>query len=180
MVSAAAQTAAIPFRRSDYDKHIQDNILSLLLRRINTAKDSSHLLLKYQLFRELLAENKTIEISQFIDKFQKEFIGLRDERKKSTQVTKRVVSNKKNNYIESVNFKRLFPQADVLFEYSEYGTAAREVLWEAVEGGKKNDIEFLPISNLFKKQSHFNGVLLETYSNEAFEGFKGFQFDFYF
>ena len=180
MVSAAAHTAAIPFRRSDYDKRIQDNILSLLLRRIKGTKDSSSLLLKYQRFRELLSENKTTEINQFIDKFQKEFMDLNPERKNSSQIFKQIPSGKKNNYVNSIHFRRLFPQARVLFENSEYGTAAREILWETIEGGEKNDIEFLPNDGLFKKQFYFNGMLIETYSNDAFEGFKGYQLDFYF
>jgi len=180
MVSAAAQTAAIPLRRSDYDKRIQDNILSLLLRRIKEKTNSSSILLKYQQFRELLAENKTTEISQFINKFQKELNSLNNDSKKDTQSKQHVVTNKKNNYVNSIHFKRLFPQADVLFEFSEYGIAAREILWESVEGGKKGDIEYLSNSGIFKRQSCFNGILLESYSNESFDGFKGFQLDFYF
>ena len=180
MVSAAAQNAAIPLRRSDYDKRIQDNILSLLLRRIKETKDSSPLLLKYQRFRELLAENKTSEVTQFLDKFQRELSGLNQEKSKSKQETKQVVSNKKNTFINSKDFKKLFPQAQVLFEMSEYGTAAREVLWETVEGRNKNDVGFLQNTGLLKKKSYFNGVLLESYSSDAFEGFKGYQLDFYF
>ncbi|MEA1883866.1 MAG: hypothetical protein U9N62_05015 [Thermotogota bacterium] len=179
MVSAAAQTAAIPIRRTDYDKRIQDNILSLLLRRIKENNNSSSLMLKYQRFRELLAEDKTSDIRQF-DKFQKELIDLKNDSKKDTKIKQHVISNKKNNYINSTHFKRLFPKAPVLFEFSEYGVAAREILWETVEGGKKGDIEILPNTGLFKKQSSFNGVLMETYSNDSFEGFKGFQLDFYF
>ena len=180
MVSAAVQNAAIPLRRSDYDKRIQENILSLLLRRIKENTNSSSLIVKYQRFRELLAENKTSEISQFIDKFQKELIGLNDDRQKNAQAKQQVVSNRKNNYVNSIHFKRLFPQANVLFELSEYGIAAREVLRETIEGVKKGDIEYLSNSGMFKKQSCFNGMLLESYSNESFDGFKGFQLDFYF
>jgi hypothetical protein len=180
MVSAAAQTAAIPLRRSDYDKRIQDNILSLLLKRIKETKDSAPLMLKYQRFRELLAENKTSEVTQFLEKFQKELSGLKQEKSESKQATKHVISNKKNNFINSKHFQKLFPQAHVLFEFSEYGTAAREVLWETVEGRNKNDIGFMQNAGLLKKQSVFNGVLLESYSSDAFEGFKGYQLDFYY
>lgn len=180
MVSAAAQTAAIPLRHSDYDKRIQDNILSLLLRRIKESTNSSSLLLKYQQFRELLAENKTSEISQFIDKFQKELLGFNNDSKKATKTKQHVVSNKKNNFVNSMHFKRLFPLGNVLFELNEYGIAAREILRENVEGFKKGDIEYLSNFGIFKKQFCFNNLLLESYSNESFEGFKGYQMDFYF
>ncbi|MFP4460774.1 MAG: hypothetical protein ACOC34_01830 [Thermotogota bacterium] len=181
MVSAAAQTAVIPIRRSDYDKRVQDNILSLLLRRIKEIKESSSssLLLKYQHLRELLTENKTTEVSQYLDKFYRELTSLNQVRIKEIPSNKYAVKNKKNSYVNSTHFEKLFPKADVLFEISEYGIAAREVLREAIDGQKKGEIEFLPNSNLFKNQWYFNGYYMESYSNNAFEGFKGLQFDFH-
>src|SRR6056297_1835887 len=180
MVSAAGHTVAIPYRRTDYDKRIQDNILSLLLRKIKETDDSEPLLLKYQRFREVLAENKSNEISQFLDKFQKELSGLRNETPSRKQAAKRIINNKKNHFITSKNFKKLFPQAQVLFEFNKYGTAAREVLQEAVQGHEKSDPEFLKNAGFFKKQAAFNGFLLESYSDASFEGFKGIQLDFHY
>jgi|SRR6056297_3434425 len=178
MVSAAAHVAAVNLRRSDYDKRIQDNILSLLLRRINEAKDKSPLLLKYQRFRELLTEKKTTEIDQFINKFNKELSTLKDFAKDLPH-SKPVSNNRKNDFVNSPNFKKLFPQADVLFEFSEYGVTARELLRENVSGNKKTNMEFLPTIPYFKKQSCFNGILVEQYSDSSFDGLKGLNLDFY-
>lgn len=180
MVSAAGQTAAIPLKRTSYDKRLQDNILTLMLRKINETVDSSSLLLKYQQFRELIAENKTGEINHFIDRFNKEISGFKTDKKSSTQTNKSNGNRNKNTFINSTHFKRLFPQADVLFEFSEYGVAARETLRENITGDKKMEMEFLPTSTFFKKQSYFKGILVERYSDVSFDGFKGLQLDFYY
>jgi len=178
MVSAASHVAAVNLRRSEYDKRIQDNILSLLLRRINEAKDKSPLLLKYQRFRELLAENKTTKIDHFIDKFNQEIAALKDF-SRVTPHPRAVSNNNKNNFVNSTNFKKLFPQAGVLFEFSEYGVAARDLLRENTTGDKKTDMEFLPTTTFFKKQTCFNGFIVEQYSDNSFEGLKGLKLDFY-
>ena len=180
MVSAAGQAAAIPLKRSDYDKRIQDDVLTLLLRKINESKDSSSILLKYQRFRELLSENKTGQINQFIDHFTKEITELKVPQKKSTQQRSPMKIQKENDFVNSKNFKRLFPKAEVLFEFSEYGVAARDILREHIAGGRKRDMQFLPTTTFFRTQSHFKGILVEQYSDVSFDGFKGLKLDFYY
>ena len=180
MVSAAAQTVAFPYKRSDYDKRIQDTLLTLLLRRINEAKDSSSLLLKYQQFRESISENKYHSINQLIDHFNREVSKTAISAKDHVTSRNKLSSGKKNSYVNSVHFKRLFPKADILFEENEYGLAAREILRENINGERKTNMAFLPTSTFFKKQSYFNGILLETYSDDAFDGLKGIKLDFYY
>lgn len=180
MVSAAGQSAAIPLKRSDYDKRMQDNVLTLLLRKINEAKESSSLLLKYQRFRELLSENKTGQINQFIDQFNKEISGLKTQQKNISQPNPSMRIQRENDFVHSNNFKKLFPEAQVLFEFSEYGVAARDILREHTTGNRKAGMEFLPTSTFFKSQSCFNGILVEKYSDVSFEGFKGLKLNFYY
>ncbi len=180
MVSAAAQTVAFPYKRSDYDKRIQDTLLTLLLRRINEAKDSSSLLLKYQQFRESISENKNHSINQLIDHFNRELSKTTVSTNNHVPSKSETPLGKKNSYVNSVHFQRLFPQADILFEDNEYGMAAREILRENISGEHKTDMAFLPTSTFFKKQSYFNGILLETYSDHSFDGLKGIKLDFYY
>jgi hypothetical protein len=132
--------------------------------------------MKYQYLTELIRGSKSSEIGHFIDKLASELsVDEKKFKKLQTQL------KNENRFVNSKQFKKLFPRGGVLFEFSNYGVAAREELREIVAGTAKDTTsDFFPINTYFKKSVSLNGLYVETYDSSTFDGLKGQAFDYYF
>ncbi|HOO32158.1 MAG TPA: hypothetical protein PK466_07840 [Thermotogota bacterium] len=176
MISAAAYAQNIPLKATPADKKIQNSRLNELLRRINRSENKAELLMKYQYLNELVRGSKTSEIGHFIDKLASELSVDEKQFKKLQPQLK-----KENNFVNCKQFKKLFPRGGVLFEFNNYGVAAREELREIVTGRVTDTTsDFFPIQTYFKKRAALNGLYVESYDSSSFDGLKGEAFDYYF
>lgn len=179
MVSAAAYSYHIPLKQSDYTKRAQDDRLNLLLRKIFKSGNPSILLPKYQKLREFINSSNSYETGKLIDRLTKDLSDFNLNKDVSQQRSRKTQPNKPNQYINSPQFKRLYPKVSVLFEHSSYGVAARDLLRELFEGKKAEADQLFPSQYFFKRQTVFNGTLIDQFSEYAFDGLKGSVVDLY-
>ncbi len=179
MVSAAAYSYHIPLKQSDYTKRIQDDRLDLLLRKIFKSGNPSLLLPKYQKLRELINSNYSHETEHLIDRLTNDLSEFNLNKDLSKSKPRKTQLNKPNQYINSPQFKKLYPKVSVLFEKSSYGVAARDLLRELFTGKAVQADQLLPSQYFFKRQTVFNGILVSQFSPYAFDGLKGSVVDLY-